>query len=485
MKQISNPPDAVSLMTSARSFGNYDLAGALADLIDNSIKARAKNIWITCRYSEGQPLVSIVDDGDGMNPGELLAAMRPASTNPADERSPDDLGRFGWGMKSASFSQCRMLTVISRQKSRAHGAQWDLDNIDGWSMGVLGDQDIAAVASANLPSDHGTEVQWSKCDRLSEDGSISAPAFNELVVHAGRALELVFHRFLEGKARGRPRLAIHLNGRTLEPFDPFHASHNATVPLEEEPLPINGEMVRIRPYILPHFSKLSDNEHERLGGAEGFLRNQGCYVYRNDRLIVHGTWFRLAKYGELSQLVRIAIDIPNSMDEMWKITVDKSDAQLPTLLRNRLRQIIDGLRGKSSGVIRSKGGRIDRPGKVPVWSRYVRNNEVSYRINREHPVISQLLESESGDAVKVALDMVQQNFPVSAFVDDVTLRPEQISQTISSRSEMVRLLDSTIPGLLISKNNDLEATIADLKRTEPFHSNWPMVEEYLDKKGWG
>lgn len=471
-------------MTSARSFGNYDLAGALADLIDNSIQAQARTIWINCRYVHGEPEVSIVDDGDGMSPEELLAAMRPASTNPAEERSPDDLGRFGWGMKSASFSQCRRLTVISRQKELSHGAQWDLDNIDGWSMGILGEEDIALAASEDLPSDQGTEVQWSKCDRLSEGGSMTSSAFNELVVHAGRTLELVFHRFLEGSAKGRPKLTIHLNGRALEPFDPFHSSHNATVPLEEESLPVDGELIRIRPYVLPHFSKLSNNEHERLGGAEGFLRNQGCYVYRNDRLIVHGTWFRLAKYGELSQLVRIGIDIPNSMDEMWKITVDKSDAQLPTLLRNRLRQIINGLRGKSSRVFRAKGGRLDRPENVQVWSRFVRNNEVSYRINQDHPVIRQLLQSDSGPAVKVVLDMVQRNFPVSAFVDDANLRPDQISQTVSGRSEMVRLLDSAIPALLISNGSDLEATIKELERTEPFSSNWPMVEEYIVGKGW-
>ncbi|MGY6550476.1 MAG: ATP-binding protein [Erythrobacter sp.] len=484
MKKIPNPPDAVSLMTSARSFGNYDLAGALADLIDNSIKARARTVWISCIYSQGHPQVSIVDDGDGMNYYELLAAMRPASTNPQDERSPDDLGRFGWGMKSASFSQCRKLTVISRQANRSHGAEWDLDSIDNWSMGILSELDIARTASPQLPVDHGTEVQWSKCDRLSEGGAISSTAFNELVVQAGRALELVFHRFLEGKASGRPKLSIYLNGIKLEPFDPFHESHNATVPLEEEALSVNGELVRIRPFILPHFSKLSDNEHERLGGAEGFLRNQGFYVYRNHRLIVHGTWFRLAKYGELSQLVRIGIDIPNSMDEVWKITVDKSDAQLPTLLRNRLRQIVEGLRGKSSRVYRSKGGRTDLPGKVSVWSRYVRNNEVSYRINKDHPVIRQLLESDAGGAVLAALDMVERNFPVAAFADDITLRPDQISQSVAGRSEMTRLLDSTIPGLLVSNNSDLSGAIKELKKTEPFSSNWPMVEEYINKKGW-
>ncbi len=100
-------------MMSARSFGNYDLAGALADLIDNSIKADAKNVWILCKFNNGDPIVSVRDDGHGMSAMELEQAMKPASTNPTAERSPDDLGRFGWGLKSASFSQCRELVVLS------------------------------------------------------------------------------------------------------------------------------------------------------------------------------------------------------------------------------------------------------------------------------------------------------------------------------------------------------------------------------------
>ena len=121
-------------------------------------------------------------------------------------------------------------------------------------------------------------------------------------------------------------------------------------------LAVGGKKIIIRPYVLPHYSKLRATDHDRLAGEEGFLKNQGFYVYRNHRLIIRGTWFRLVKYGELAQLVRISVDIPNSLDELWKITVDKSDAQLPAVLRTRLRQIVDGLRKRSSRVNRSKGG---------------------------------------------------------------------------------------------------------------------------------
>ncbi|WP_419914615.1 ATP-binding protein [Hoeflea sp.] len=470
-------------MMSARSFGNYDLAGALADLVDNSIKAGAQNIRIRCTYNDGDPVVSVRDDGHGMSAPELEAAMRPASTNPSEERSPDDLGRFGWGMKSASFSQCRKLVVLAARDHEMNGAIWDLDDIDDWAMGVLAGEEVATMVSHPFDAGHGTEVIWQNCDRLSEDGKLTSTGFNETVSHAADRLALVFHRFIEGKLK-RPHLNIHLNGTVLAPFDPFHTRHAATQRLEVEPLRIAGQIVPVQPFVLPHYSRLGESEHDKLGGEEGFLRNQGFYVYRNDRLIIHGTWFRLAKYGELSQLVRISVDIPNSMDDMWKITVDKSDAQLPAVIRNRLRQIVDGIRGKSARVYRSRGGRLDDPRSVSVWSRHARNSEINYSINREHPVIARLLETESADDVRAMINLIEQNFPVTDFSHDVSLKPHALSQSATSRQEMKRLLDLTIPGLLADGNGDLKETIERLKITEPFSRNWSMVEEYISDKGW-
>ena len=137
MRYVKNSPDAASLMATARCFGNYDLPSALADLIDNSIKAQSRNIELSCLYNPGNPQVRVLDDGYGMTAEELQLAMRPASSNPLADRSPDDLGRFGWGLKSASFSQCKRLTVITSKRGILSGAQWDLDDVADWKMGVL------------------------------------------------------------------------------------------------------------------------------------------------------------------------------------------------------------------------------------------------------------------------------------------------------------------------------------------------------------
>lgn len=483
LKFVSNPPEAAALMTSARSFGNYDLAGAIADLIDNSINAKATRVWIRCLYEDGAPIVSVADDGLGMTPEQLIEAMRPASTDPRKERSPDDLGRFGWGMKSASFSQCTKLTVLTVQDGVRAGASWDLNDIDKWRMGVLTAKEVAA-ATLKLPNDHGTEVVWTNCDRLSDKGTLSQTAFNDLIDHTRRELALTFHKYLSG-LDGARKLAIEVNGLAIEPWDPFYRSHLATQQLEPEVLPVEGAPVLIQPFILPHFSKLKLAEHERLGGEEGFLRNQGFYVYRNHRLIIHGTWFRLAKFGELSQLVRIAVDIPNSLDDLWKITVDKSDAQLPAVLRRRLSQVVDHLRRHSSRVYRAKGGRLDRPGTTSVWSRYSRNNEIRYAINREHPAIAGLLaDPVERDEVENALKLIEQGFPVATFSQDAAQRADQIHQTASEPQELVRMVELTMVSILHDLDGDMKAAVERLKLTEPFASNWPLAEEHLIKKGW-
>lgn len=487
MRYITNPPDAAALMMSARSFGNYDLARALADLIDNSIKASAHTIGLNCFFNNGEPEIHIIDDGHGMLPDELYAAMRPASQNPLMERSPDDLGRFGWGMKSASFSQCSCLTVLSRKKKEMSGAIWDLNDLDNWKMGILSEKEILASCSPDLLSRDGTEVIWRKCDRLSDDGSIDQDQFNDLIVHARNRLALIFHRYVAGDVRGK-RFTITLNGEPIPEYDPFHRKHDATQPLEVETLKISGQAkIVIHPYILPHYSKLKSSELDKLAGDEGLLKNQGFYVYRNKRLIIYGTWFRLVKHGELSQLVRISVDIPNTLDSMWKITVDKSDVQLPFVLRNRLKQIVTGLKGKSAKVFRSKGGRIDDQGTVSIWKRYAKSGEIRYEINRDHPLIATLFQNDSTgkhEKVESALRAIEQSFPVNAFGRDVSSESGDIHQTEADPQRFRDFLAAALPGILADNEGNVKAMIKAIKNAEMFSNNWEMVEDYLLKEGW-
>jgi hypothetical protein len=486
MSRVRNAPDASSLMATARSFGNYDLAGALADIIDNSISANCRSIDITCAYSDsGDCSVRIRDNGNGMDRDELLRAMCPASTHPDIERAEDDLGRFGWGMKSASFSQCRILTVISKKRNRVHAARWNLDDIAEWEMDFFDEDAAKALLVDHIDGESGTELVWSNCDRLSESGSINRDEFAELMSEARQKLSQIFHRYLS-KDNGRfPRIRIRMNGTPLEEADPFCQKHPATIPAPEEPMDISagGTMHRVvmQAFVLPHYSKLTGADHEAFGGKEGYIRNQGFYVYRNRRLIISGTWFGLAKHGELSKLVRVRIDIPNSLDEIWKITLDKSDAQLPSSLRTRMRELVAGFRNTSHNVHRSKGAKVDDGQAAPVWSRRVRNGVIRYAVNSDHPLLAALksdMTSAQAALLEGFLSMVETQVPVDAISSEVSSDKDSVQRGFITREELVRFLQASLPRLMLHAGSP-SALRELIRETEPYASNLAIVEEEL------
>ena len=137
--------------------------------------------------------------------------------------------------------------------------------------------------------------------------------------------------FLRGSRASR-RSESCLNERPLEPLDPFHGGHPATIVGPEERILVDGEAVVVRPFTLPHHSKVGPADWERYARAGGYLKNQGFYVYREKRLIIHGTWFGLVRQTELTKLTRVRIDMPNTLDRAWKIDIKKASAQLPPLI---------------------------------------------------------------------------------------------------------------------------------------------------------
>ena len=127
MRAVIMPPDAPTLMWSTRAIG-YTTPAAVADLMDNSISANATQIHIQFVSGENS-YISILDNGAGMSSDMLQQAMKYGSGNPWQERSSTDLGRFGLGLKTASLSQCRRLTVVSKRDSKISAYCWDLDHV--------------------------------------------------------------------------------------------------------------------------------------------------------------------------------------------------------------------------------------------------------------------------------------------------------------------------------------------------------------------
>lgn len=286
------PPSAASLSASLRDLG-YSLETAIADLIDNSISADATCIEIFCVHSEIQPIFAVIDNGKGMDSDEILSAMRHGTTNLQDKRAPMDLGRFGLGLKTASFSQCRRLTVVSSRQGARCGAEWNLDQVcqrDDWIITLLEQADINEQPFIDRLKENGTIVIWRVLDRLIEDENRhnSDEIVSEKLGIVEKHLSLVFHRFLSGEIKERNKISISINGHSVLPFDPFCRKNTATQLLPEEIVRIGDSSVRMQAYILPHHSKLSARDYDYYQNRSDFVSNQGAYIYRNGRLMAWG-----------------------------------------------------------------------------------------------------------------------------------------------------------------------------------------------------
>ena len=245
----------------------------------------------------------------------------------------------------------------------------------------------------------------------------------------------------------------------------------------------NGANIYLQPYVLPHFSKLTSDEQRTLGGAEGMVRNQGFYVYRNHRLIIHGTWFKLIPHRDLSQLTRVKVDLPNSVDHDWRITLDKAGAQLPSELKKRLRDVVRKFNRRSCSVHRKKGVSLNRLDRSPVWNRTVKNGQVRYAINREHPMIDSLLEksAEFGEAFDfdMALTLLESYFPTDSFLKDAGAG--EVNQTITSDEDFEALIMKCAITYIQTHQTPhrLEELLGYMRKMEPFASHWIFAEEFV------
>ena len=480
------PPSAASLTASLRDLG-YSLETAVADLIDNSISADATDIQIFCDMSRSAPVLVIADNGRGMTEGEVIVAMRHGATDPRKERGPKDLGRFGLGLKTASFSQCRRLTVVSAVKDQRAGAEWSLARIeedDDWFISVLEPDEIAEQPFIEALGDTGTLVIWQNLDRLLEDetGQKRDEIVNEKLAVVERHLSLVFHRFLAGEVKGRKKLSIHINGHPVAAFDPFCRKNEATQVLREEKVWIGNVPVVMQPYVLPHHSRLSASEWDYYQDRSDFISNQGAYVYRNGRLMAWGDWFRLVPKGEATKLARVQIDFPNSLDEAWTIDIKKSRARPPHAVRERLRQIISHITARSVTVHRGRGQKLFQETQAPLWERYADHGGIRFAINAEHPFVASLgarLSPADADSLRVLLDSIAAALPVEMIYSDYSTHPREVSQTAVDREQTLDRLKSLKQALYGDGRGDPQAFLQIVRSMRLFDGQMETAEKFI------
>jgi len=481
MKSIPLPPYAPTLIESTRAIG-YTLEAAIADIVDNSISALASCVDIFF-YPLDDSYIAIMDDGRGMTADELNTAMRYGSQNPNEKRSANDLGRFGLGLKTASLSQCRTLTVVSKQRDHIEARRWDIDHViatGDWSLLVLETEDeINQIPRIDCLKEieSGTLVIWQNLDRLKVGELDFNRSMGNKMDEMRNHLSLVFHRYISGEP-GLKRMQVRMNNLPIEPADPFLLRRNTQV-MSDESMYIEGSTVTVRPYILPHISDLSNDEVTALGGKEGLRKSQGFYVYRNKRLLVWGTWFRMMRQGELSKLARVQVDIPNELDNLWTLDIKKSTAIPPEAVRNNLEAIIERLADKSKRTWEFRGKRETHDSIVHIWQRFKgKHGGYYYNINRDHPLIEMLIDTvpQVKRDIENLLKTIELGIPLNQLYLDLTSEKQIENDTEVTEQEV----ETIMCGLLeqISTSTGKAELLERLAVSDPFVNYPHLIERY-------
>jgi len=380
-------PSPGRLLNSLRDVG-YDFVTAVADLVDNSLAAGARRVAVEISFDDGPPRVVVADDGSGMTRARLAEALRLGSVR---DYESDDLGKFGLGLKTASLSQCRRLTVItrhSRNYCRIAKATLDIDAVataNRWRLS----EDASCVADSEavrwLVGSTGTVVVWEKLDRIVQgDGELGGWDKRRLrnMAEAVRChLAMVFHRFIEG-VQGRRRLRLLVNGKKVQAWNPFAPSERHAKVLAEQGFelstPEGAAVVRVQGHVLPPRDLFSSQAaFETLSGPRKWNRQQGFYIYRNDRLIQSGGWSGMRAADEHTKLARVSVDFPSALDELFNVNIAKMRVSIPSQLRALLeRAVLDIVKTAQAAyrgelkVIRPDGGTSPQHGRrtaVPAY----------------------------------------------------------------------------------------------------------------------
>ena len=504
--ELDPPPSA--LIESLRDLG-YTPSTAIADLIDNSITAGASRINVEFIWEDSSvgSWVTVADNGSGLTKAELKRALTPGSSSPKDSRLPGDLGRFGLGMKTASWSMGRQMVVRSVKGGKDSIIRWDLNHVEKrkkWAA-QAGPGEIN-LEQLKLPSRSrkGTVVHISQCDKILGEGVFDSDsartAFYQVIDMTRTHLEMVFHRFLSPSSdintNGKRTIEIVVNGVPCIAWDPFMSHSEYRQELPEQRFAFRGEEIIVRPYILPHKDHINPDEHKRFAGPKGWNLQQGYYIYRADRLIVDGGWFGrgAAKPEEHTKLARISIDLTQNMDKDWNLNILKSKARPPAKLRDEFGTIGKLSREHARKAYEEKGKRAIGTGSgigkdaEPMWTGTVDKNKlVRFKINRDHELVKMLtseLTPEKKKSLNALLRNLEKTIPVSSIL---SLGFEDESQLAHGNLDEEKISDDAklLFHALTSAGYTYQEAVEKLNSSQPFNNHPGIINALFPKKDDG
>ncbi|WP_265306422.1 ATP-binding protein [Verminephrobacter eiseniae] len=493
-KTRSAPPRAMAMLESLRGLG-YSTGAALADIIDNSISAGAKEIRIDFTWNGSASRITVLDDGRGMDDSELESAMRLGDKNPLDTRDTHDLGRFGMGLKTASFSQCRRLTVVSAKDGSTSCLRWDLDELaadpdGGWLLfegPASGSQPFIAGLEGKKA---GTLVLWEMMDRIVTT-DYTSDNFHDLIDNVESHLAMAFHRILQ---EPRAKIKLLLNGRAVVPWDPFMTGHPAKWASPIAKRPTDYGTVSVQCHVLPHRDKLTSAEFEASAGPAGWTAQQGFHVYRNERLLVAGGWLGLGNSRawnreESHRLARICLDIPNTADADWKIDIRKSTARPPISLRPWLTHLAEDTRERARHVFAYRGAPAPAQGNISIeqaWRVAHLKTGMRYRIEETHPSVAAVLAGAGAlqPLIRSMLRVIEETVPVQRIWLDTAENKETPCTGFEGEPDaaIIEVASVLFDDLTERKQLSVEEARKTMLRAEPFQKYPALVAKLGSKK---
>jgi len=390
----------------------YSLETALADLIDNSISADADRIEILISMDEEPFSLYLADNGNGMSEPCLRKSMEFPSDSPETRRAGKDLGRFGLGMKTASFSQTRYFSVFSRQKGEAEyaGRTWDVERLKKkrkWDLGINPIEQIrcsmnkyreSSKSFLNMFNDFepNTVIHWRglyKFENYIENDTRKSALESQLNEVTCEHLSLVFHRFMERKKRP---LIIRVNNKILKPFNPFPTSEVGVRKIAPKQKSFRSDHIKIDGIVLPSSSMEESKKSQTIWTTKhrGLFDMEGIYVYRSDRIILFGGWNGLTRKAPRLQLARMRVDVGNGVDHLLHLNVAKSQIVIPHDLRSGFESYIHELKTEAEREFYNRGIKRFNENKgtkvQDLFNRTPSNKGVRLELNHDFPLIKNL-----------------------------------------------------------------------------------------------
>lgn len=392
----------------------YSLETSLADLMDNSISARANKIEVLIDTDSEPFKLFLADNGQGMTEEELSKNMQFPSNSPEDSRSNSDLGRFGLGMKTASFSQTRKFTVLSKIKGeqKYYGRTWDVNylKVHGWKIIINSDEEIAKLMYQynqlskeflNNFDDYepNTIVIWEglyKFESYLKEGNRKDALKREINEVTSDYLALVFHRFMEKDSNP---LRIRINNTTVSPFNPFPEVEKDFRQIEPKQSSFRSDVIKIEGFVLPSraITESKRSITKWTTRHRGLMDMEGLYIYRADRIILFGGWNGIVKKAPRLQLARLRVEVGNSVDHLLHLNVAKSQIVVPHELRNAFEDYIQELKIEAEREYYNRGIRkfsgTNSQNHVQLFERSYSNKGSVIEVNNNFPLVKNLQES--------------------------------------------------------------------------------------------